>query len=285
MGLPRRYVLGRRLGSGGFGQVYAAVDQSSGEEVAIKFFAPFVLDADVDAVKAAGVEHPNVVPVLATGRHDGTPYLVMPLVRGRTLADHLEEGALSPREAVELLAGIAGALDAVHRNGLVHGDVKPSNIMLTEQPSSRAVLLDFGQGATTKADRAGSFVGTPAYAAPEHLRRGSVTPAADIYALAAVLAECLTATRAFSGPTHEETARAHVRRQGPLIDTDHPAARALAPVLEKGLDLDPRRRFGTASELVDAARGALRGLSPDLMDKPLSSRRSAEGPAPTTVRD
>jgi serine/threonine protein kinase len=281
--LPERYVLGRRLGSGGFGQVYAATDRLSGDQVAIKFFAPRGVAMEA-VLRAATVEHPNVVPVLASGKHDRVPYVVMPLVRGHTLAHRLEQGAIAPREAIELLTGIAAALDSIHRRGIVHRDVKPSNIMLTDEPPTQVVLFDFGPAPTTDADASGSFVGTPAYAAPEHLRETSVGPAADIYALAAVLTECLTAIRTFGRATHEETMHAHLQRERPLIEVDNPAAAALAPVLEKGLAIDPHQRYDTASELVDAARAALDDVRPEFTKRPLSSARS-EMPAPTTVRD
>jgi serine/threonine-protein kinase len=281
--LSGRYVLGRQIGAGGFGEVYAATDCFTGAQVAIKFYVAHSKEALAAAVKARTVHHPNVVPVLEAGRLDETSYLVMPLIKGRTLADHLADRALTPRETVDLLEGIAAALDELHEAGIVHRDIKPSNIMVTDEPAIHAVLLDFGLTPTIDADAMGRFVGTPAYAAPEQMSTQSADAAADIYGLAAVLAECLTATRLFSRPTYAETVRAHLVREQPLIELDNPVARALNPVLEKGLDIEPNRRYAKASELIDAARAALDELPPELLDQPLAMGRPQE-PAPTTVR-
>jgi serine/threonine protein kinase len=279
--LTSRYLIGRKLGAGGFGSVYAATDHTTGDQVAIKFYdSP---DAGVAALKAGDVRHPNVIPVLETGDHEGTVYLVMPLITGHTLAEHLESGTLSPRQALDLLEGVAAALDALHRGGIVHRDVKPSNIMVTDDPEPRVVLIDVGLAPTVDLDSAGQFMGTPAYAAPEHLTRKSADPAADVYGLAVVLAECLTATRPFSRPTYEETVLAHLKREGPLIQGDDPVSRKLAPVLEKGLALSPEDRYATASDLIDAVRRALDGLPSQLIEQPVGHLRGDESP-PTTTR-
>src|SRR4051812_2010834 len=106
--LDERYVLRRALGSGTFGRVFAAWDTIEGREVAIKFFPGADGDrARIESLKAGQVDHPNVVPVLAAGDHDGTPYLVMPLVTGHTLAEHMARGGIAPRSAVRLLSGVA----------------------------------------------------------------------------------------------------------------------------------------------------------------------------------
>jgi serine/threonine-protein kinase len=279
----RRYVLGRQIGAGGFGEVYAATDRFTGQQLAIKFYRSRARDVVAAAFKARVVHHPNVVPVLEAGDLEGTSYLVMPLIAGRTLADRLADRAFTPRETIELLEGIASALDELHGAGVVHRDIKPSNIMVTDEPVTRAVLLDFGPIPTVDADAAGRFVGTPAYAAPEQISKEAADASADIYGLAAVLAECVTAMPLFSRPTYAETVRAHLEREKPLIELDNPVARALAPVLEKGLALDPKRRYTRASDLIDAARTVLHELPPELLDQPLAQGRPQE-PTPTTVR-
>lgn len=281
--LVGHYVLGRRLGAGGFGEVYEATDLSTGKEVAIKVYVARARDALAAALKARKVDHPNVVPVIEAGYVGDRPYLVMPLIRGRTLADELSRRALTPRETLGLLEGIGSALDALHATGVVHRDVKPSNIMVTEKPRARAVLLDFSSTATVDADAGGRFIGTPAYAAPEQLATEEAQASADVYGLAAVLAECLTATRLFSRPTYAETVRAHLERQKPLIELDSPVARAIAPVLEKGLALDASQRYETASDLISAARAALHELPPRLLDQTLAESGPQE-PVPSTVR-
>jgi serine/threonine protein kinase, bacterial len=281
--LSQQYVLGRQIGAGGFGEVYAATDSYTGTPVAIKFYRAQAHEALTGALKARTLSHPNVVPVLEAGELGGTSYLVMPLIKGRSLADHLADGVLTPRETINLLEGIAAALDELHAAGIVHGDIKPSNIMVTDEPVTHAMLLDFGSIPTVDEDAVGRFVGTPAYAAPEHVSERSADAPADIYALTAVLAECITATRLFSRPTYAETVRAHLVRKTPLIEPDNPVARALTPVLEKGLDINPNGRYVRASELIDAARTVLYELRPELLDEPLALARPQE-PAPTTVR-
>jgi serine/threonine protein kinase, bacterial len=282
--LPRRYVLGRKIGAGGFGEVYAAADRLTGEQLAIKLYRSQARDVLASALKARAVHHPNVVPVLDAGERMGRSYLVMPLIEGHTLADHLVDRTLTPREAIDLLEGIASGLDELHRAGIVHMDIKPSNIMVTEAPATHAVLLDFGSMPTVDADVTGRFVGTPAYAAPEQIsKRRFNGAAADIYSLSAVLAECITAAPLFSRPTYDETVRAHLERTERLVEPDNLVVRALIPVLERGLALDPERRYGTASELIDVARTALSEIPPELLDQPLAQSHSQQ-PAPTTVR-
>ena len=276
--LPDRYALGPILGAGGSGEVYAATDRISGERVAIKFFRD--RRGWAAALKASAVRHPNAVPIVEAGDHEGTAFLIMPLIEGHTLAHLLERGTFTPRLALDLLADVAAALDDLHGMGIVHRDIKPSNIMVTDD-STRAVLLDYGAAASHDLDTEHEFVGTPAYAAPEHLGRERIGPAADVYGLAAVLAECITSTRLFSRPTHEETMLAHAKRDRPLVETDDPVARVLAPVLEKGLAVNPNERYGTASDLIEAAREVLGELPPGLVDRPIGQTSTNE-PLPTT---
>lgn len=282
--LPRRYILGRKIGAGGFGEVYTATDRLTGEQLAVKIYRFQAHDVLCPALKVHAVHHPNVIPVLDAGEYMGRSYLVMPLIAGHTLADHLVDRTLTPRAAIDLLEGIASGLDELHQAGIVHMDIKPSNIMVTDEPTTRAILLDFGSMPTVDADITGRFVGTPAYAAPEQIsRRRFNGAAADIYSLSAVLAECITAAPLFSRPTYDETVRAHLERTEQLVEPDNLVVRALIPVLERGLALDPERRYGTASELIDAARTALSEIPPELLDQPIAQSRSHE-PAPTTVR-
>lgn len=275
----------RALGRGAFGRVYAAIDALDGRDVAIKFFMPrSAAWRHLEAQKLAQIQHPNVVPVLAAGERHGTPFVVMPLVNGRPLSEHLEERPMAPRRALALLADVAAGLDAAHVAGFVHCDIKPSNIMVAEEPNEHGVLLDFGTTATIDGDTSGSFAGTPAYAAPELLAHDRITHAADIYALAAVLFECLTGTRPFSRPTIAETALAHLVDSPPMLALDHPVGQVLQPVLQRGLARDPASRYATASQLIDAARSALEILPAELVDVPLGMRGSTT-PAPTTVHD
>ncbi len=201
MTLERRlgeYELEVELGRGAMGTVYRA-RSADGELVALKVLDP-ALGAD-DAYRArfareARVAHEvrdrHLVRILEVGDADGRPYLVLEYVSGGALSDRLRRGALALDESLRLVGQVAAGLDALHRHGLVHRDVKPSNIMLREDGS--AALTDFGvaKGAAyTVLTRPGQVLGTLDYLAPELVRGGEATPASDIYALGCVAFECL----------------------------------------------------------------------------------------------
>lgn len=196
--LAGRYRRVRTLGTGGMGEVWLAEDTELGRQVAIKRLrtnVPGALDSGLvdrmtrEARIAARLEHPNIVGLYDIVRVDGAPYLVMHFVDGETLADRIERsGRLAPSDAAHVIAQIAHALDAAHRAGIVHRDVKPANILL--DPSGRARLTDFGiargSGDAAITD-AGQMLGTVAYMAPEVARTGVATAASDVWSLGATL--------------------------------------------------------------------------------------------------
>jgi serine/threonine protein kinase len=213
-----RYRLVNRLGQGGTSDVWGAVDEQTGQQVAVKV----VRDQDPglaqrmarEAGALQGVEHPGLVRMLDTGVAVGHAYLVMEQVPGPTLSQVLRGGPLSPRRTADLGAELAAALDYVHTRGIVHRDVKPSNILFGAAGDAR--LADFGIARifdTSTLTITGTTLGTVAYMAPEQLESNDVGPAADIWSLGVVLLEGLTGRRVYAGTASEIIGR---RLAGPV---------------------------------------------------------------------
>jgi class 3 adenylate cyclase/tetratricopeptide (TPR) repeat protein len=249
------------VGRGGMGVVYRATDLSLERPVALKLIAPELTNDERFRARflreprlAASLDHPNVVPIYQAGEHGGQLYLAMRFVAGSDLASVLERHrTLTPDRAVAILAQIAGALDAAHRRGLVHRDVKPANVLLDEE--EHAYLTDFGitkqvRGVSTET---GGVIGTLDYLAPEQIRGEKVDGRADCYALACVLYECLAGAAPFRRQSEAETLWAHMQEE--------PAAPAgyqvLDPVFRTALAKDRDERFPSCSALLSASRRAL----------------------------
>ena len=243
--LRDRYVLESLLGSGGMADVHRATDTTLERSVAVKVLRDVAGDESArhrfvaEARTLAGLSHRNLVTVLdaGIGEDDDRPFLVMELVEGRSLADALEDGPLTPEDAAAVGAQVAAALTYAHGRGVVHRDVKPGNVLLGGD--GRVKLADFGiarlLGDTARHTRTGTAIGTAAYLAPEQVRGEDVTGAADTYALGLVLLEALTGRRAFPGsPTEAALARLGGRAHplAPLLKARlaamHPAYFALA---------------------------------------------------------
>ena len=185
------YRLEERLGEGGMGVVFRAVRESDGEVVAMKVLRPELAEEEVyvqrferEGRSASGVDHPHLVSVLDSGEDDGRRYLVTRYVEGASLEEVLGHGVLTAGGVVRLASGIGSALDALHRIGLVHRDVKPSNIMV--DTNGRSLLTDFGVArgeGDTALTAAGRVVGTVDYIAPEIVRGEPETPPSDVYSL------------------------------------------------------------------------------------------------------
>ena len=270
------YRIERLLGRGGMGEVYRAVDTSQNDRVvALKVLSP-AMSADPEfagrfrreAHLAAGISEPHVVPVHRHGEIGGRLFLDMQLVEGRSLADVLAaEGALAPERAVAIVAQIATALDAAHADGLVHRDVKPGNVLLTDSPDRPefAYLVDFGLalatggGSHTALTRTGTVVGTLAYMAPERFLAQPSTPAADVYALACVLHELLTGSRPYPGPSPSAQIAGHLEQPPPRPSAVRPGLPSgLDAVVAHGMAKDPAARPRSAGDLAAAAAVALR---------------------------
>ncbi|MGM1062873.1 serine/threonine-protein kinase [Saccharothrix sp. Mg75] len=246
--LAGRYRVDGLLGTGGVADVHRAWDVRLARPVAVKVFRPGEDLAagrrfDVEVTTLAGLSHPALVEVHDAGHDDGRAFVVLRLVEGGTLRDRVEEGPLDADEVRELGARLADALDHVHGHGVVHRDVKPSNVLLDRDGT--AFLADFGLARlvdSTRLTRADQVVGTAAYLAPEQVRGHEVGPAADVYALGLVLLECLTGRREYEGGDVEAAvARLH---RPPRVPDDLPGD--LAALLRRMTATDPDARPSAA---------------------------------------
>ena len=252
------------IGRGGMGVVYRATDLSLERPVALKLVAPELAEDEhfrrrflKEPKLAAALDHPNVVPIYEAGERDGQLYLAMRFVEGNDMRTLLRaDGGLAIERALAILVQVASALDAAHRRGLVHRDVKPANVLVDED--GHAYLTDFGVtkqfgGDTTET---GQIVGTLDYLSPEQIRGEDVDGRADVYALGCVLYQCLAGSPPFHRATEAETLWAQMQEPVPAV----PGRPALDPVLRKALAKDPGDRYGSCAELIEAARLALAGV-------------------------
>ncbi|GGU28103.1 serine/threonine-protein kinase [Lentzea flava] len=254
--LADRYRLGEVLGTGGVAEVRRARDVVLARDVAVKLFRRNGDMADVrrfdnEIRTLATLSHPGLVTVYDADTSGDTPFMVLELVDGRTLRDHLANGPMEVGEVRRLGAALADALAHVHDRGFVHRDVKPSNILLDDDDTPR--LADFGLARLVdgaRFTRADQVVGTAAYLAPEQVRGGEITPAVDVYALGLVLLECLTGHREYEG-AEIEAAVARLHRP-PVIPDDLPFDLARLLSLMTAL---PAGRRPTARECADILRG------------------------------
>jgi YVTN family beta-propeller protein len=265
-------VLGYRiealLGRGGMGVVYRAYDPRLKRSVALKLVVP-ELAADTrfrerflaESELAASLEHPNVVPVHDAGEVDGQLAIAMRYVAGSDLKTLLrEQGALPPARAIAICAQVADALDAAHERGLVHRDVKPSNVLLDQR--EHVYLADFGLTRRLAEHGLpvgeGLSLGTPAYAAPEQIQAEPVDGRADVYSLGCLLYECLTGEVPFARESELALLWAHLEEQPPRPSERNPALpKAIDAVIAKALAKEPGQRYQTCGELTEAAREAL----------------------------
>jgi len=277
--LDGRYRLGSRLGGGAVADVYRAVDERLQRPVAIKVFRGDAAEQlhrhEAEMRTLAALDHPSLVTVFDAGTDDSTgqPYLVMQIVEGPTLGNELRSGALTEDRTARYGAELAEALAYVHERGLVHRDVKPANVLISED--GRVHLADFGIARIVDSaheTKTGDVLGTPAYFAPEQVAGETVGPSADVYALGVVLYECLTGRRPFEG-TAVEVAMARLARP-PDIPADLPEEwRTLLTAMTMR---DPAAR-PTSAQVAEGLRRLVDGRA---LDQTLAVPR---GPAATTV--
>jgi ABC-type oligopeptide transport system substrate-binding subunit/serine/threonine protein kinase len=263
----RGYEISKKLGAGGFGMVYLAQQVSVGREVAIKVILPeiaqdplFEQRFEAEARVAAQLEHPNIVPLHDYWRDDDRAYLVMRYLRGGSLEEALSGGPWDLARASRLTEQIAGALDTAHRQGVIHRDLKSSNILLDED--GNAYLSDFGIAkhlvGTTIGTPTGAIMGSPAYMSPEQITGGEVTKASDIYSLGVVLYELVTGQTPFGEAEPATLLYKQLHEPLPLA----PLACDWRPELPPTVDLviqtatskDPAERYASALELAAELR-------------------------------
>ena len=260
------YRILERIGRGGMATVYHADDRKSGRDVAVKFISPALAENE-DFLKrfrrevklVARLDHPNIVPVYDYGEQEGYAYLVMPYLPVGSLTDRMKQAPISLDEGGKLLGQVAVALDYAHRQGIVHRDVKPANILLDAE--GNALLADFGLARSHEATLSltgSALIGTPAYIAPEQVKGEQVDSRCDQYSLGVILFQLASGTLPFEASTPIALALKH-------LSDPFPSARSRSPNVPESVDRvilratakDPAERFETVSEMNGALQAAL----------------------------
>jgi len=275
------------IGKGGMAVMYRATDVRLGRKVALKVIAGHLSeDAEFrerfvdEARNTSAIDHSHVVPLYDFGEVDGLLYIAMRFVDGPDLASLVKDGPISPARTLILLGQVADALELLAGRGLVHLDVKPANVLVTSRESAgveHVYLADFGltrRGATGHRTSSGDFLGSPTYAAPEHLRGEPVDPRTDQYALACVMFACLTGRPPFRG-TVPEVIQGHLAGEVPAVSSLVMLPAAIDDVVRRGMAKDPRARYRNCRELMAAARTAL--MSVARPGSPPPPRRQGDG--------
>jgi WD40 repeat protein/serine/threonine protein kinase/DNA-binding XRE family transcriptional regulator len=272
----RGYELGDRMGEGGFGVVYRAVQPLVEREVAVKIILPryadhpeFIRRFETEAQLVARLEHPHIVPLYDYWREPGAAFLIMRLMRGGSLHSQLKEGPLSLEFILRLLNQVGGALYAAHRMGVIHRDLKPANILLDEDHN--AYLSDFGVAKNlgspeqTSETMLAGIIGSPAYISPEQCRSEPIRPQADIYALGILLFQLLTGQQPFKGPTPIDYFQQHLNQPTPpLLEYNPNLPPQLEPVLERATAKTPDERYADIPSLVSDFQAAFTSAGADL---------------------
>ncbi|MCO5205812.1 MAG: protein kinase [Anaerolineae bacterium] len=263
----RGYQLAEKIGAGGYGAVYRAVQPFVERDVAIKIILPqyadqpdFIRRFEAEAQMVARLEHPFIAPLYDYWREPSVAYLVMRLFRGGSLQDVLKQGAIRPEVALSYFYQIGVALDAAHRAGIIHRDIKPANILLDDD--NNAYLADFGIAKDLgnldmdNITREGMILGSPAYLAPEQLRGERVRPQADIYCLGVVLYEMLTGRQPFSGATPVDYMHQQLHQPLPTLSNGASGLpKSLNLVLQRATAKNPENRYpDVPSMLADIQR-------------------------------
>src|SRR5947208_11719070 len=268
-----QYTIVSKIGEGGMGEVYRARDTLLGRDVAIKVLpAAFSENSErlrrfeQEAQAAGALNHPNILSIYHIGTHEGAPYIVSELLEGETLRERMAGGALQQRKAIDYGLQIAKGLAAAHEKGIVHRDIKPDNIFITD--GGRVKILDFGLAKLTSATDGtsqtevptrkvntdpGTVMGTMGYMSPEQLRGKTADHRSDIFSFGAILYEMLSGKRAFRGDSMAETMSAILREDPPdLSVTNKTISPALERVVHHCLEKNPDERFHSARDLAFA---------------------------------
>ena len=249
--LAGRYRLSERIDEGGAGEVWQARDERLDRDVAIKILGAKADEAfrerfADEARRAASVLHPNVVTVFDEGRDGADAFMVMELVRGRTLRDVLaDRGPLRPHEAARLVAQIAAALDAAHEAGVIHCDVKPANVIVDQQGTAK--LTDFGIARAARGPREHELIGTARYIAPERIEGRAPTERSDIYSLGLVAYELLAGQPPNAEMETEDLLRVRLEGRAPSLRSARVGiSDEIDGVVAKALARDPQGRYASA---------------------------------------
>jgi eukaryotic-like serine/threonine-protein kinase len=288
-----RYRLESRLGFGGMSTVHLAFDRRLERRVAVKLLAEhlaedptFVSRFQREAQAAARLVHPNIVQVFDSGLDErtGQHFIVMEYIEGQSCAEILrDEGWVEVPEAVSILEQACAGLDYAHRNGVVHRDVKPGNLLRSREGEVK--LADFGIAKATEQSsitQVGSVLGTAAYLAPEQARGEEAGPSADLYALGVVAYQLISGRLPYEAASLTELALKQQREEPPMLDTLVAAVNPeLAEAVAIALALDPRDRYHTAREMGRSVEDAERGIPP--VEPGSQPRRGQHATKATTV--
>ena len=263
--LVDRYELREQVGVGGMGEVWTGWDRRLQREVAVKLLLPQLSEEpafrqrfETEARAAAALDHPNIVQVFDIDQDDGTLFIVMERLPGPSLDRRLAEGPLTEEEVRRVAADLLAGLAAAHEANVIHRDIKPGNLI--RATGGRWKVGDFGVAkdlsSAAQLTLVGVAVGTPAYLAPEQLDGRPATPATDLWAAAVVLREALTGSRPFDGNDPISIAHAIQHTRVPPLASIRPDVDpALATAIDRGLAFDPRHRFASAAQMIDAIEG------------------------------
>ncbi len=260
-----RYRVVKRLGSGGMADVFRAHDTQLGREVAVKvLYSRFAEDAQFverfkrEASSAAGLSHPSIVGVFDRGEWDGTYYIAMELIEGRTLKDVIRErGPAPPEAATDIVTQILRALRFAHQRGVVHRDIKPQNVLVDAE--GRVKVTDFGIARAGASDmtETGSIMGTAQYLSPEQAQGRPVDARSDLYSVGVVLYEMLTGRVPFDAESPVTVALKQVSEAPiPPRELEPSIPPALEAVVLRALEKEPARRFADADEFIRALEAA-----------------------------
>src|SRR5215212_5609069 len=291
--LAHRYRLERRLAQGGMAEIWLGTDLSLARQVAIKVLKPALASDPVvaerfrrEAIAVAQLSHPNIVAVYDAIDDNGRQAVVMQLVNGKSLRQLLDEQKrLSPDLTMHIGTCVAAALDAAHRAGMVHRDVKPGNILIT--PDGRVLLTDFGiaKGLGATGDdltSANVMMGTAKYLSPEQVRGKKLDGRADLYSLGLVLYECLAGRVPFLGETDTDTALARLNRDPTDLARLRPTLpRGLVNLIHRLLSRNPNHRPATGAEL----RAALTRIATRVDDPNTVATPPAGAPSPRSTSE
>ena len=253
-----RYLLGRKLGSGGMADVWLAEDKELGRRVAVKILHEryasddqFVERFRREATNAAGLSHPNIVSIFDRGEAEGSYFIVMEYVEGRTLKELVvTRGPCPIPVAISYTRQVLAALRYAHRHGIIHRDIKPHNVLVDHE--GRVKVADFGiaRAGTSQITEAGSIIGTAQYLSPEQARGAPVDESSDLYSTGVVLFELLTGTVPFNGETPVEIAMKHISQtpEGPSVQRPE-IPRDLDLVVLRALAKEPADRYRSAQEM------------------------------------
>ena len=275
--LDNRYELVEFIGNGGMALVYRAIDHRTGHSVAVKILRPeFNQDAEFlgrferEATTASRMSHHNIVNLLDVGQDGEYRYLVMEFVRGKTLKDVIQDrGALAPEVAGQIAIRILSALQHAHKNGIIHRDIKPQNILV--HSDGHIKVADFGiarvAGSST-ISRSDSVMGSVHYFSPEQARGEEVTFASDLYSVGVVLYEMLTGQPPFDGDTPVAIALQHINGKArPMHEINPAVPPAMERVVEKAMEKRPEKRYQSALEMAQDLQRALQDPQGDWLEK------------------